>query len=565
MAFRRDPKDHPYIPELADMLRRGQVERREFLRTATLLGLSAAAAYGLAGPLDRDGLVPGALAQGAKGRRGGTLRVSMRVQEMTDPATFDWTEKSNVARQFLEYLFVTGPDNITRPFLCRRWNVTEDLKTWTLFLQEGVRWSNGDEFTADDVLFNFKRWLDPRTGSSNQSLFLAMAAVADSGKRDRQDRPIMSTSLSPGAIEKVDRYTVRLHLKRPELAIPENLYNYPTPMVHRRFEDEGGDISKNPVGTGPFALKEFKVGEKAVLARRPGYWGKPVHLDRIIYVDHGDNPAAGLAALASKQVDLVYETPVEQIDVVGRIPHARLYETVTAQTAVARMQVDKKPFTDVRVRTALRLCQNHHTLLGFAHRGRGAPAEDHHVAPVHPDYAKMAVPAQDYGRARALMQAAGFGGGVDLKIDCRRDPPWELALAQALAEMAKPAGFRIRINVMPNAQFADIWDKTPFGLTGWTHRPLGVMVPNLAYRTGAPWNETHYSNPKYDRVLDAASAALEVDKRRTHMAVLQQILQNDAVIAQPLWRSIFAAGSERVQGYRLHPTVYHQLNNVWLA
>ena len=306
MSFWQNKNLHPYIPEIADEMLRGRVDRREFLRTVTLLGMSATAAYGVAGKLIAGNIIPAANSQVItgvpRGNFGGTLRVSMRVQPMTDPATFDWNEMSNVARQFLEYLFVTGSDNLTRPHLCRRWDVSRDLKTWTLFLQQGIKWTNGDEFNADDVLFNFKRWLDPKTGSSNQSLFTAMTTSAPSGKLGQDRKPIISRTMSPGAIEKIDNYTVRLHFNRGELAVPESLFNYPTAIVHRRFEDEGGNISKNPIGTGPYTLNEFKVGERAVLRKRRDYWGGEPYLDRIIYVDHGENPGASLAALASNQV-----------------------------------------------------------------------------------------------------------------------------------------------------------------------------------------------------------------------------------------------------------------------
>lgn len=545
---------HPGVYQMMDDLRVGKIGRREFLRTATLLGVAAPVAYAMAG-CEKKSETPSA-SRGGGTKKGGTLRVSMRCQEMTDPATFDWTEKSNVARQVLEYLTITGPDNITRPYLCERWEASDDLKTWTLQLRQGVKWNNGDEFNADDVVFNFTRWLDPKTGSSNLGLFSSM--VTESGGKKK---------MTAGAVEKVDNNTVRLHLNRPELAVPENLYNYPAAIVHRRFEEEGGDLSKNPVGTGPFELKEYVVGQKAVLAKRDpkDYWGEEVYLDEIHNIDHGDEASAGLAALASGQVDLVYEASVEQLDVVEKIPGAQLYETVTAQTGVARMQMDKKPFTDPRVRTAVRICQDHRRLLELAYRGRGAPAEDHHVSEVHPEYAKMDVPKQDYERAKQLLNEAGYPNGIDLKIDCKKDPSWEVAVAQVLSEMCKPAGIRIKINVMPNTQYWEIWNKTPFGFTAWTHRPLGVMVLNLGYRSGVPWNESHHNNPEFDKLLDQASATLDVAERRKSMAKLQKMLQDDAVIAQPLWRSIFTASSDKVRDFKLHPTNYHQLNKVWLG
>ena len=163
------------------------------------------------------------------------------------------------------------------------------------------------------------------------------------------------------------------------------------------------------------------------------------------------------------------------------------------------------------------------------------------------------------------MAEAGHGNGLDLEITCKKEPPWEAAVTQAFAEMCKPAGINVKIRVLPNAQYWEVWDKVDFGFTGWTHRPLGVMVLNLAYRSGVPWNETHYSNPEFDALLDKASATLDVDERRKYMAKLEKILQHDGVIAQPLWRSVFAAAHKRVHDFHVHPTLYHQFNKVWMA
>ena len=134
-----------------------------------------------------------------------------------------------------------------------------------------------------------------------------------------------------------------------------------------------------------------------------------------------------------------------------------------------------------------------------------------------------------------------------------------------MREMWKAGGIDVTINVMPGAQYWEVWDKTPFGFTGWTHRPLGVMVLNLGYRSGVPWNESRYNNPEFDKALDEASGVLDVNERRKKMEKVEKILQGDAIIVQPLWRSIVTAGSMNVHNYVMHPTNYHQLSKVWVG
>ena len=549
---------HPYVPELCEQLRKGNVDRREFMRTATLLGVSAGAAYAMSGKILGKDIAPKAVAMDQK--PGGTLRSAMQVQEMTDPATFAWTERSNQSRHMVEYLVETGPDNITRPYLAESWEASDDLKSWTLKLRQGIKWSNGDDFNADDVVFNFKRWLDPKTGSSNIGLFAGMVEEVDTGKKDENGNAVMTKSMIEGAVEKVDDHTVRLNLARPELAIPENLFNYPTAIVHRRFEEEGGDLSKNPVGTGPYELAEFRVGEVCVLRKRPSYWRGQVFMDEIRYIDVGADPSANIGALASGQVDHIYGNLVEvtQLEILERLPNITIHQVTTAQTGVARMQVDKEPFNDVRVRQAVQACADHAKLLEIAYRGKGAVGEDHHVSPIHPEYASLPKQKQDHELAKKLLADAGHANGITLKIDIgNTSGKWELDAMQAFKEQCAPAGINLDLNVMPSAQFWEIWDKTPLGFTSWTHRPLGVMVLNLGYRSGVPWNESNYNNPAFDAALDDATGTLDVEARRKKMETVQKILQDDAVMVQPLWRAVFSATSSKVKGFQVHPTLYH--------
>ena len=550
---------HRAIPRLTDELAGGRIGRREFLRTTTLLGLSAGAAYALAGRITGHA-VPAAAAQEAGAqemgapRQGGVLRVSMNVKDIIDPAAFDWSEKGNLARQVIEPLCRVGSDNITRPYLCERWEASDDLMRWTLHLRRGVTWNNGDDFIADDVIANFERWLDPAAGSSNYGRFALMRGPSD------------GDPMIDGAVVKIDDHTVQINLRQPMLSLPESLGDYPCLMVHRDFVAMGANFQENPIGTGPFLLTDFAIARRAEYVRRDpaDYWGDPVHLDGLVYIDHGDDPAAWLAALASGQVDLLFRMMTEQVPAARSIPGLQLYEMVTAQTGVARMKVTAPPFDNPTLRQAIRACIDHRAILDIANQGAGVPAEDHHVCPIHPEYAELPAPQQDYQKAQRLLAEAGYPDGIDLSIDCVAQPTWEPNACQVIAEMLRPVGINLAVNVMPGGTYWDRWLVAPFGFTSWAHRPLGTQVLNLAYRSGVPWNESSYANPEFDQLLDTASGTLDVKERRAIMAQLQAILQDDSVIVQPFWRTVSTASTERVIGFQHHPAEEQWLHNVWL-
>jgi peptide/nickel transport system substrate-binding protein len=553
-------KIHPYLPKLVEQVNEGRCDRREFLRTATLLGLGSATAYSMLG------LVDPMLAK-AQGKKGGTLRMAMQVQEMTDPATFDWVEKSNISRHIVEYLTITGPDNITRPYLAEKWEASPDLTQWTFHLRKGVKWSNGDDFNADDVVFNFERWLDPATGSSNLGLFSSM--LEDTGEKDDKGNPIKR--MTPNAVEKVDDYTVRLNLNSPVLSIPENLYNYPTAIVNRNFVKDGANLTKNPVGTGPYELVEHRVGEIATLRRRKDpYWGGDTpgeipYLDEIQYIDVGEDPGASIAALAAQQVDAVFRLDLTTIEVAEAIPGITVYPAKTAQTGVIRMKVTEEPFTDQRVRHAILLASDNKQNFEQAHRGLGSLAANFHVADIHPEFFDLGPYERNVEEAKRLLKEAGKEG---LELTCNvgnTQGTWEQDSVAVLKQNLADAGITVNINVMPAAQYWEQWDKAPFSLTSWTHRPLGTMVLALAYRTGVPWNECSYSNPEFDKALAEAESKLDVEERRVVMEKVETILQNDSIIVQPFFRAVLSAAANKVQNYQTHPTLYHQFNEVWIA
>lgn len=156
-------KQHPIIPELKSQYNQGNISRRDFLRTVSLLGVSGAAAYSLAGA----GLVTGCTSNTGNG----TFRWGMTLQELKDPANFNWVESSNVCRAVAEYLVEVDENNVSHPYLLESWKPSEDLKVWDFHLRPDVKFNNGDFLTTDHVIYNFRRWIDPNSKSINKTLF----------------------------------------------------------------------------------------------------------------------------------------------------------------------------------------------------------------------------------------------------------------------------------------------------------------------------------------------------------------------------------------------------------
>ena len=536
-------REHSYIPTLKQQFAEGKVDRREFLRTATLLGVSAGAAYAFVGKVTGEDFVKPAKADLPKG---GVIRISMRILAVTDPHTFSWATDSNQVRQVCEYLTKTGADNVTRPYLLESWEASDDLKTWTLHVRKGIKWHNGRELTAEDIAWNINHVLDAKTGSSVLGLMKGYM-LNEVGEGDAKTTELWDAN----AIEIVDSHTVRLNAKQAQLAVPEHLFHYPFPIID---PEEGGKFGVGSNGTGAFNLVRQEVGKIAVFEARDDYWGEGPYLDSVEFHDLGDDSSAALGAIASKQVHGLDTADVLTLDALKALPHVDIHEVTTAQTGVARMKPNG-PFADPKVRKAMRLAIDTEKVLQAAYRGLGSAGEHHHVSPIHPEYHKLPFMRQDIAGAKALLAEAGFPDGFEDEIVIQ-PVSWEQAAVQAMVEMWKEAGIKININVKPSAQYWETWTKVPFGFTSWTHRPLGVMVLGLAYRAGVPWNESSYDNPEFDRLLTKAEGTLDVEARRKIMQQLETIMQEDGPIVQPLWRSVFTAIDKRVHGFKMHPTSY---------
>ncbi|MFP4406564.1 ABC transporter substrate-binding protein [Rhodosalinus sp.] len=542
---------HPAAGLYAREVREGRLSRREFLTRATALGVSVPSAYALIG-LDTP-----AAAQPAM-QEGGTLRIESTVKALKDPRSYDWPQMSNFTRGWLEYLVEYNRDGSFRGILLDSWEVNEDATEYLLNLRPDVTWNNGEPFTAEDVAYNIRRWAE-RNVEGNSMASRVSSLIDDETGEARE-----------GAIEVVDDLTVRLTLDTPDITLIAGFSDYPAAIVPQGFS---GNPLDNPVGTGPYMPETFEVGVRAVMVKNPDHewWGKGVigeaALDRIEYIDFGTDQASIVAAADSGEVDMLYESLGDFIEILDGIGWVKS-EAVTANTLVIRAnqqaEVDgETPYADVRVRRALALAVDNAVCLSLGYSDRGTVAENHHVCPIHPEYADIGPSEFDPEAAAALMAEAGMADYEHELISI--DDDWRRNTSDAVAAQLRDAGIKVRRTILPGATFWNDWAKYPFSTTDWAQRPLGVQVLALAYRSGEPWNESGFASEEFDAALAEALSIADADTRRQTMERLETIMRDEGVVIQPYWRSTYRHYREGVMGAEQHPTFEIHVYKLGLA
>lgn len=476
---------------------------------------------------------PATTAPSGGGKKGGILRVGSRGDSNDIIDGQHIVAKADIMRQVTgwESFMSFSPDFVPEYANGVAKDVTaKAADNFTITLKDGLKFQNGNPATADDMVYSFQRLLD-----KDKALY---------------GGSVLRSILDPSGISKVDDMTVELKLKQGVSNFKEVLCAYTCALVPKDYERFSGDAT-NQIGTGPYMLKSFEPGKASVHVKNPYYWdeGKPV-FDEVHITDFADSDAM-INALLADQIDICADIPSASVETVQGASGYKVLNSAGGGWLTISMAVDQEPFTDVRVRQAMRLIVDRDAMVEQVLSGYGRVANDLY-SPLDAAYIGDELPQrkQDLDAAKKLLADAGKS---DLTIDlfAPNDTAGLPEMVQLFAEQAKGAGITVNAQVIDGSTYwGDQYLKRTFATDYWGTRNFLLQVAAGSLKDVSPYPDDHWPPADSTFEQDYKDALAETDdtKRKVITDKMQKELYDNGGLIIPFFQNLLDAYNERVQG-----------------
>ena len=393
-------------------------------------------------------------------------------------------------------------ENLTpTPHLAERWEANADGTEWTFHLRDGITFHDGKPFVAADVVYTFRRLLDPDVESPGAGGL---------------------PGLEPDGITAPDDRTVVMRLTQPNVDWPEAITN-----SHTRIVPEGAtnaDLAAQSLGTGAYRIDEFIPGEiSTVFERNENYWQPDLPKVDFFEVITIPEVEAQLAAIRGGQIDILSRAPAAHLDALDAEPDIMVISNPVGSSSVAYCQIDVPPFDNNDLRLAIKYATNRPQHNDLVYGGRAYQMNDIPL-PGLIRFGLAGSREHNLAMAREHLSRAGYADGIDLTLTLASMEDW-IEWTQVWQQQLAEAGINVELNVTPaDTYWGDQWLSAPFAMTGWNVRTVDHGL-GLWYHSEAEWNETHWADEQFDADLAAArSTTDEAERTRLYHKMQQQII-----------------------------------------
>ncbi|MDI2098728.1 ABC transporter substrate-binding protein [Ruicaihuangia caeni] len=450
--------------------------------------------------------------------------VSLSTSDSLDPAKATTVGGYAIARQLFDTLVEYGTDGKVTNRLAESLEPGDSADTWTLTLKD-AKWSDGEDVTADDVVYTFKRFFDEELPPANSLPFL----TAD-------------------GVEKVDDTTVRFNLEYPTVVLPDALTSPTMAIVPEGFDPE------KPIGSGPFVLANHDPGSRVSFDANDEYFqdGQP-GVDTLEFISFPDSNAM-VNALVGGQIDVASSMDPSLVPVVEAGGDGyKVFNYPTSGTLTWQMNVAQKPFDDVKVRQALRLAVDRQQIIDQVYDGYATLGNDI-FSPFDEGYDDgLPQRERDIEQAKSLLAEAGYPDGVDVELTAAPIQPTADRQNEVLVQQAAEAGFRITFNKVDAATYyGDAYGTYPLSLSFWGQLSIFDQAA-FTIVNDAPYNATKWQDDEYNSLYEQAVRTVDDDERIDLVHQMQRIEYERGAYVVAIFVDNISAYSAKVSGYQPYP------------